>query len=291
MRRVCGTKRRAIVRAAGAFLASVGMCGCVDFWDTVTNRNFEISQLWTAPPNPLVVLRDSNDGDERAKALRRLTEPKQHGGTDQDQDTIVTILVTAAKTDPQPLCRLAAIQSLGQFQDPRAAQGLIDAFFAVTVQEPHPQETLRTEAFITNAAFPAETANIIQCEALASLGRTKNPAGVELLARVARPGPSTVVEAGSGEKQQNRDLRLAAVRALANFQHYQATEALVTVLEKDPDVALHDRALESLQTATGKKLPDEPKAWEDLMHQPPSNQKAATANDSKINLVGWFKGE
>ena len=63
----------------------------------------------------------------------------------------------------------------------------------------------------------------------------------KLLARVARPGPSTVVEASESEKQQNRDLRLAAVRALGNFQHYQATEALVVVLEKDKDVALHDR--------------------------------------------------
>ena len=35
-------------------------------------------------PDPLVVLRDSSDGDERAKALRALQEPKPNGGTDAD---------------------------------------------------------------------------------------------------------------------------------------------------------------------------------------------------------------
>jgi HEAT repeat protein len=292
MQAVGGTKRRALARVAGAFLTSLSMCGCVDLWDTVSSRNFEFASLWKPEPNPLVVLRDSTDGDDRAKALRRLAEPKLHGGTDQDQDAIVTILVTAAKTDPQPLCRLAAIEALGRFQDPRAAQGLIDAFFAVTVEEQRKQGSLRSESFAANTAFPPETANVIQCEALAALGRTKNPAGVELLARVARPGPRTVVEASESEKQQYRDLRLAAVRALGNFQHYQATETLVTVLEKDKDVALHDRALESLQMATGKKLEDDPKAWQELIHQAPTEQNAATPKpkENKIDLVGWFKG-
>jgi HEAT repeat protein len=276
---------------AAALLTSLGLSGCAAFWDDVTSRNFEFKNLYSSP-NPLLVLRDSTDGDERAKALRMLREPKQHSGSDADQDAVVNILVTAAKSDPQPYCRLAAIQSLGFFHDPRAAQGLSDAFFAVTVGEPHKQAPLRTEAFAANTAFPPDTANIIQCEALTALGHTKNPAAVDLLARVARPGPSTVVEASEQDKQANRDLRIAAVRALGNFSHYQATEALVVVLEKDKDVALHNRALESLQASTGQKLADDPKAWQDLLHQTPTEQNAAApAKEKKFDLVGWFKGE
>jgi HEAT repeat protein len=280
-------------------LASLALNGCANFWDQVTSRDFEFKDLYTKP-NPLVVLRDSTDGDKRAAALRELREPKQYGGKDEDQEAILGILVTAAKSDAQPICRLAAIEALGHFHDPRAAQGLTDAFFAVTAEQPRQPDPLRPQSFTANGSFPPETAIVIQCEALAALGRTKNPAGVELLARVARPGPGIVIEASEEEKQQSRDLRIAAVRALGNFSHYQATEALVMVLEKDKDTALHNRALESLQASTGKKLSDDPKAWQDLIHQAPADTATVGApkekekekeKEKKFSLVGWFKGE
>ncbi len=270
---------------AGAALASLGLSGCATFWEDVTSKDFQFHDLWVTP-DPLVVLRDSDQGDKRARALRVLREPKQNGGTDKDQDAIVAILVTAAKSDAQPLCRLAAIQALGHFQDPRAAQGLQDAFFAVT-EAPARREAPGSESFAANSAFAPETSIIIQCEALPALGQTKNSSGVELLARVARPGPATAVEASEVEKQQNRDLRLAAVRALGNYSHYEATSALVAVLEKDKDAALQNRAAESLQASTGKDLGKDPKAWHDLLERPPE-QKAAR-EEKKFDLVGWFK--
>jgi HEAT repeat protein len=196
-------------------------------------------------PNPLLVLRDSSDGDKRAKALCALREPKQYGGSDGEQDTIVNILNTAAATEKQPLCRLAAIQSLGQFKDPRAVKGL-------------------TEAFYNASTFSPETTTIIRCEALTALGNTGNPAAVELLSRVAREPPA---EGTDLEKQQTLDVRIAATRALGKFSHYQATEALVRVMQTERDVALRDRAYESLQAATGKKLPPDAKEWEQLLHQ------------------------
>src|SRR5262249_60602119 len=70
----------------GAVLAGTGLCGCANFWDDVTSRDFKVSSLWTARPAPLLILRDSNDGDERARALRALREPKQHGGSAPGQD-------------------------------------------------------------------------------------------------------------------------------------------------------------------------------------------------------------
>ena len=119
---VCGTMGRDAARLAGILLVSLAMCGCTTtFWDDITSRDFEFKKLWESPPNPLVVLHESHDGDARARALSSLKEPKEHGGKDEDQDAIVSILVTAARTDAQPLCRLAAIQSLGTFKDPRGA--------------------------------------------------------------------------------------------------------------------------------------------------------------------------
>jgi HEAT repeat protein len=190
-------------------------------------------------------LRDSSDGDQRAKALRSLREPKQYGGSDTDQDAVVNILNTAAATEKQPLCRLAAVQALGRFKDPRAVKGLTDAFYNAS-------------------AFSTETATVIRCQALRALGETGNPAAVELLARVVREPPA---EGTEGEKQQTLDVRIAAARALGKFSHYQATEALVRVMQNERDIALRDRAYESLQAATGKKLPPDAKEWEQLLHQ------------------------
>src|SRR5262249_55940914 len=153
---------------------------CAGFWDDVTSRDFTFSGMFTKP-NPLLVLRDSSDGDKRAQALGALHEPKQYGGSDADQDAIVNILTTAAATEKQPLCRLAAIQSLSRFKDPRAVKGLTDAFYNA-------------------GAFSAETATVIRCEALTALGQTGNPAAVELLARVVREPPAEGTET---EKQQS----------------------------------------------------------------------------------------
>lgn len=219
-------------------------CGCTTFWDDVTSRDFSWKSMFNKP-NPLLVLRDSTDGDKRARALAELHEPKQYGGTDVEQDAIVNILSTAAATEKQPLCRLAAIQSLGRFKDPRAVKGL-------------------TEAFYNASAFSPETATVIRCEALNALGQTGNPSAVELLARVVREPPAEGTEL---EKQQTLDVRIAAARALGRFSHYQATEALVRVMQSETDIALRDRAYESLQVATGKKLPPDAKEWEELLHQ------------------------
>jgi HEAT repeat protein len=245
---------------AGSAVAAFGLCGCVNLWDEITSRDFTIGKLFVKP-NPYLVLQGSPDGDQRAKAFRALHEPKQFGGTDADQDAVVKILAAGAATDKQPLCRLAAIESLGQFKDPRAVEAL-------------------TTAFYNASSFAPEAATVIRCQALTALGQTKNPAAVELLAKVVREPPA---EGPESDKQQALDVRIAAARALGNFNHYQATEALVRVLQTEKDVALRDRAHESLQLATGKTLPPDAKAWEDLLHQ--SGDKAIVAEPAKKNKV------
>lgn len=241
-------------------------CGHGHFWDDVTRNDLTMDQrfksMWEHP-DPLVVLRDSQDGDLRARALRSLQEPKAHGGSDKEQETVVTILVNTAKGDSQPLCRLSAIQTLGHFKDPRAAQALVDAYYKATF-------------------FAPETATVIQCEALKSLGETKDPAGLDLLTRVVR-APKPALDVPDADKQQEKDRRIAAARALGNFHDQRAEESLVYLMKTEKDVALRDRAYDSLVQATGKKLANDPKAWEQLMAgEPPPEEK-------KISLTNWIQ--
>jgi hypothetical protein len=250
----------------GSAVVSLGLSGCSVTWDDLTSRDFSFKQI-TNPPNPLVVLQTSQDGDKRARALRVLQEPKQVGGNDTDQDLVVKIMCAAATTEKQPLCRLVAIERLGQFKDPRAVDGLMNAFYNA-------------------GAFAPEIATVLRCQALSALGNTGNPAAVELLARVVREPPA---EGPESDKQQALDVRIAAARALGKFKHYQATEALVRVLQNEKDVALRDCAYASLQSATGQKLPEDAKAWEDFLHQQQQNPGAPAAEQpKKFSLVGWF---
>jgi HEAT repeat protein len=245
----------------------LSLAGCANFWDDVTGGNFDVKNMFVTP-NPLIVLQSSTDGNKRAQALRSLREPLQVGGTQKEQDLHVQILTAAATTDKQPLCRLAAIQALGQYKDPRAVDAL-------------------KEAYLKPKPFAAEINTIINQQALASLGQTKSPEARELLVLVAREPPSAQ-DSNEVEKQQRTDLRLTAVRALANFSHYEVTETLVKMLKTEQDVALRDRAHESLEVVTGKKLPADAQEWDQLLH-PPTFAADAVAQDpgKKWNFLGW----
>ncbi|MCS6851105.1 MAG: HEAT repeat domain-containing protein [Gemmataceae bacterium] len=249
-------------------VAVVGLSGCASFWDDVTSRNFTCKSLFVSP-DPLVVLRDSQDGNERAKALRSLKEPKRHGGSDHDQDAILKILTTAATSDRQPYCRLAAIDALSRFEDPRAVQALIDAFEAA------PQ------------SFTSDIATVIQVQALTALGERRHPSALDLLVRVVREPPAAS-DVSDQEKQQSLDRRIAAARALGNFSQYQAAQALVHVLRHEKDVALRARAHESLQRATGKKLPPDAKQWEELLQRSPAEPSLVEERNRTWKLLSWF---
>src|SRR5205814_6008539 len=97
---------------SGALL--LGACGCAPFWDEVTSREFEFKSLWSKPPEPLVVLRDSTDNQRKAEALARLQEPLSHGGTREQHEVFLQILTRAALNEDKgqfepmsrdPLCR------------------------------------------------------------------------------------------------------------------------------------------------------------------------------------------
>jgi HEAT repeat protein len=239
-------------------------CGCTGFWDDVTSKEFSFKGMFVKP-DPMVVLRDSQDGDKRARALRALREPKQNGGSDQDQDAVVRILTTAAVSEKQSLCRLAAIQALGGFKDPRAADALKEAFF-------------------TASGFAPDTTTLLRCQAISALGRTGNPAAVDLLVRVVREPPADGTEL---EKQQSLDVRIAAARALGRFNQPQSVQALASVLHTEKDIALRDRAHESLQLVTGRKLPADAKEWDEVV-QAAANGTTADDQSKKFKLMSWF---
>jgi HEAT repeat protein len=227
--------------------------GCANFWDEVTDRNFEFKSLWSKP-NPLVVLNESADGTQRAKALRALREPNQFGGTQTDQETIVKIVTTAAVSEHTAVSRIAAIESLTKFRDPRATQALIAAYYA--------SDGYRT-AQGDSVKYPGDMASMIRCQSLRALGEQGNPAAVEHLVTVLRQPAARGAEL---DRQMVMDERITAARALAKYNDPRAEEALLNVLRTEKDIALKDRAYESLQTATGKKLPPDPKAWEDALN-------------------------
>ena len=85
------------------------------------------------------------------------------------------------------------------------------------------------------------------------------------------------------------DVRMAAARALGHFHEAQATDALVLVLKNDKDLALRDRAHESLQTATNLKLPPEAAAWDEALHTT-NDQRAKNAQAKKPAILSWFSG-
>jgi HEAT repeat protein len=240
--------------------------GCAGFLDDVTSHSFTFKSLWVSP-DPLVVLRESSDGTQRAKALRSLQEPKQHGGTEQEQDAVVNLLVTAVETEKQPLCRLAAIEALGHFKDPRAVPAIVKAFDSA-------------------GTFPPDSATVIRCQALRALGETQSPAAVERLVAVVRE-PRVDDKQPLADKRQALDVRIAAARALGNFNETQATAALVDVMRTGKDVALRDTAQQSLEQATGKDLPADAKAWEDYFERERSTATASADKPGILKLLSF----
>jgi HEAT repeat protein len=221
------------------------------------------------PVDPYKVLRDTNSsGDDRHRGILAIKEPLQNGGTAEQQTLIIDMLKYSALSDPQAVCRMASYDVLRKFKDPRAAEILKEAYYKTT-------------------SFAPETGNILRCQVLEALGDTKNPAAVELLVRVLREPPASGPEV---DKQAQLDERNAAARALGHFSDYQATKALAETLTKEQDVALRNEVHHSLVEATGRDLPADATAWNNLLNTAPG-QPLPPAQDSMkdrfMRFVGW----
>jgi hypothetical protein len=263
-----------VLLALGAALplsfAAVGCGGGI--MDDLRSREFRVVEVFNRQ-DPMTVLDTSTNGDERAHAMRKLKEPLQSGGTQEQQDKMMKVLTDSATTDNRAVCRLAAIDALAKMKDSRATTALIQAY--------------------SNAStFQLDVANAIRVDAVTALGTRSDADSVALLVKAATdpgvdvnavaqqalpPGiqPASFVrekakpsaQDAEVEKSLARDIRLAAIRALAASRSPKATEALISMLD-EKDVAIRDRAQEALEAITGKKgIKPEAKAWQDAMGQ------------------------
>lgn len=255
-----------------ATVAALSGTGCASTWDTVSSRRFRDAPFGTMfgrDDDALAVLRTSPVGDERARAMARLKEP----AAGPDRDEAVKLLATAASTDPSPWVRLTAVDALGRFTDPRAADALIAAYQAapgkpaVMADGLPPFQTASQRSPITrNVAdlrgpqgFPPDQVAGLRVRILDAVGKHGQPAGVDLLARVAEGGD------GDDSDPVARDsVRQAAVRNLGTVKEPKAVAALAKVLaaESGRDITVATLAHDGLKSLTGKDLPADPKEWE-----------------------------
>lgn len=256
-------------RAAGSALL-LGACGCVGFWSEITSRERDMSYVWSKP-DPLVVLRDSTDNQRKAEALARLHEPVKNGGTTEQQEMYLQILARAAVNGSEPmsrdpLCRLSAIRIMGEYKDDRVVAVLEKAYL-----DPHP--------------FTPEMNAMIRQQALASLEQTGNAGALPVLIRAARQ-PSSSPVSSQADRQSVMDEKIAAVRALGKYSHYEAVDTLVYLLETEKDVAVRHCAHQSLKTATKRDLPADSAQWRTLLAngQPPPQE---TTNPIQ-RVTGFF---
>jgi hypothetical protein len=235
----------------------VSMSGCAYFWDDVTSKDFKVTHLWKKE-DPMEVLLTSTDNYKRARAITELKEPKQHGGSDKEQERILTILQKTAQGDADPYCRLAAISTLGRFQDPKCVDIL-------------------ERAFHEKLPYDSEKNVLIRKQILVSMSQKENPKALQHFMLVARQ-PAGVREAPT-EAAAIRDERMTAVRALAKYNTKEVAETLVHLMETERDISLKACAHASLQQVSGKDMPADPKLWREFI---------ATGKPPKYDSPSWF---
>jgi HEAT repeat protein len=228
-----------------------------------------------------------------------------NGGTEAQQEEIISLLSRTATSDKSGLCRVAAIDALGRFEDPRVPQILTSAYHNAAVEAPAsvanaPEDSgdVETVGFrrksglaARRAAFTPEDVTAIQCRSLEALGEGRSPAGLTLLCEVAAT-PIARAESKEthdllnplGEGVNREAVRVAAVRALGNYRgDRQAAETLIRILQNEKDVVLRSRAYESLVNVTGERLPPDAQVWQDWISrgrpaQPPAANTAEREN-------------
>lgn len=272
-------KRRVLIAAAAACGALTG-CRVAEVFGTNSFKDDPVKAL-TERPDPIAVLRDAKStGDRVAKALQNLDEPARDGGTPAEQTEALRIVHKVAISDERALCRLAAIDALGRFRDPRAVGILKEAYTAASPAPSAALEFVKPAGHVTPAAaaggfrpdaFPPEVVSAIRCQVLNALGEHKHPDALPLLAEAARSKAPDEDDAKPFDMTpgQARDIRLAAVRALGKYPNRDAAVQLAHVLETERDAALRSRAQEGLVRITGRdNVPPNAKLWHAVLRTP-----------------------
>lgn len=266
-----------------AATAAVSLAGCANTWDTLTSRRFRDKPFGVmfGSDDPLATLQNNPDGDARARAMAKLAEPAAAGRPDAEQDEALQILTQAATADPSPWVRMAAIDALGRFKDPRAMESLTAAYRAAPGRPERPKPAPQTGVTVAGGrtlsesgllsdrlglhgpqGFPAEQVAAIRGRALDAFGKSGRPEAVGFLTRVA-----TEPE-GSDDDPTSRDfIRHAAIRSLGLIRQPEAVASLAKVLSAEigKDVTAAQLAHEGLVGLTGKSLPPDPLKWDEVV--------------------------
>jgi hypothetical protein len=259
------------------------LVGCAYTKEKISSRSFREKPFATlfSKEEPMLVLREKSEGDARIRAMQNLKEPARNGGSQQDQEEAIKILEQTVTMDSSGLCRLTALETLSQFQDPRVPEILVRAYHhsqgvevaSATMNEIVPvglQGRLKKNA----TPFTPETITTLQSRSLESLGKTRSEEGLKLLCEVAAK-PAKRKEAKEDdlfpepdEGVNQFDIRLAAIRSLGEYRgEPRAAAALYQVLSQEKDVALKNRAHEGLKKVTGQNFPPNLEMWKNWLDQ------------------------
>jgi hypothetical protein len=278
--------RRSLLTVASAALIGPLLGGCANTLEDITSHRYR-DKLWDSPfhtlfssDDPMYVLRNAKEADDRAKAMLVVKEPKARKGSDADQEELIAILEKSATSDMHSVCRINAIEALSRFQDPRASRILLAAYHNAGNESPAGidpvqghgvvQAVRKTRTFEPAPSFSQDQVGTIQCRALESLGKKQSPDALELLCEIAStpikmPARATDLDALTQENSalEQFDLRLAAIRALGNYKGNQrAAQVLYRIAATEKkDVAPRDRAYLCLVQVTDKDYPWDSPEW------------------------------
>ncbi len=253
------------IAVAALVAATVGLTGCASTWDTMTSRRFRDAPFGTMfkSDDPMTVLRENPDGEARARAMRNLQEP----GAEPEQTEAIEILASAATTDPSPWVRVAAIDALGRFRDPRAVEQLAHAYHQAggkPAAQPAKGSGLLSDRLGLRGpqGFPSDQVASIRGRAIEALARTGRPEAVGFLAEVASTPPSEFED-----PVERNAVRQRAVAGLGKIRDKEAVVALAKVLaaEEGKDVTLTSLAHGGLVELTGLTHPADAAAWSEVV--------------------------
>lgn len=259
-------------RSVGTTLLLFGVAlftGCT-FSDVFTARFYK--EL-TSDPDPYDVLEKSTDGNKRAKALAKIQEPSRNGGSQEQQDLVVELLNHAASNEPEFWPRLNAIRAMSHFKDPRIVEGLMDAYYARSLKD-----------------YPQESGHILRVSVINAIGKIGHPNGMELLTAVLDQPPIDP-ETSEQKKKQAHDERIAAAHALENFRSKESVALLNRVLEKERNVALRNRARQSLQVVQGIRPGSDAPVIEKVIDRITPSRDAIAEDNTSIREIRPVSGE
>jgi hypothetical protein len=261
-----------VIRTASVGLIAALLTGCAGTWDTMTNRQFQRDlvanpvRALVVSDDPMTVLRTNPDGHARAKAMRKLVEPASVG-REGEQAEALQYLTEAATSDPSPVVRAAAIHALGTFQDPKALDVLKAAYaqasgakapVAAGGQAGAPGLLADRSALFGPQGFPPEVVVLLKTRTLDAMAKTGRPEAFPFLAEVA-----ALPDDKKTTTQVDRDVRLAAVKALGSVRTKESATLLAQVMsvEANRDTAIANRAHEGLVELTGHTYPVGAAEW------------------------------